>query len=52
MLKYLELLAEDILDKIEEFLGAGVKTNFSVLGFTPRTKKILEKTNYNKLIFR
>ncbi len=33
---------EDILDKIEEFLGAGVKTNFSVLGFTPRTKKILE----------
>ncbi len=33
---------EDILDKIEEFLGAGVKSNFSVLGFTPRTKKILE----------
>ena len=33
---------EDILDKIEEFLGAGIKTNFSVLGFTPRTKKILE----------
>ena len=33
---------EDILDKIEEFLGAGIKSNFSVLGFTPRTKKILE----------
>ena len=33
---------EDILDKIEEFLGAGIKTNFSILGFTPRTKKILE----------
>ena len=33
---------EHILDKIEEFLGAGIKTNFSILGFTPRTKKILE----------
>ena len=36
------ITAEDILDKIEEFLGAGMKSNFSVLGFTPRTKKILE----------
>ncbi|MBQ7410677.1 MAG: ATP-dependent Clp protease ATP-binding subunit [Clostridia bacterium] len=35
---------EDILDKIEELLGAQVKENFSVLGFTPRTKKILENS--------
>ena len=33
---------EDILDKIEELIGGQVKDNFSVLGFTPRTKKILE----------
>ena len=33
---------EDILDKIEELIGGQVKENFSVLGFTPRTKKILE----------
>ena len=35
---------EDILDKIEELLGAQIKENFSVLGFTPRTKKILENS--------
>ena len=33
---------EDILDKIEELLGAQLKDEFSVLGFTPRTKRILE----------
>ena len=33
---------EDILDKIEELIGAQLKDNFVVLGFTPRTKKILE----------
>ena len=33
---------EDILDKIEELIGGQVKENFTVLGFTPRTKKILE----------
>ena len=33
---------EDILDKIEELIGGQVKDNFTVLGFTPRTKKILE----------
>jgi len=38
------ILAEDILDKIEELLGAQLKENFSVLGFTPRTKKIFENS--------
>ena len=38
------ILAEDILDKIEELLGAQIKENFSVLGFTPRTKKIFENS--------
>lgn len=33
---------EDILDKIEELIGGQVKEDFSVLGFTPRTKRILE----------
>ena len=33
---------EDILDKIEDLLGAQLKDEFSVLGFTPRTKRILE----------
>ena len=36
------VMPEDILDKIEEMLGAQIKEKFSVLGFTPRTKKILE----------
>ncbi len=33
---------EDILDKIEELIGGQIKEGFSVLGFTPRTKKTLE----------
>ena len=33
---------EDIFDKIDEIIGGQVKENFSVLGFTPRTKKVLE----------
>lgn len=37
-----DITPEDILDKIEELIGGQVKENFSVLGFTPRTKKILE----------
>ena len=37
-----DITPEDILDKIEELIGGQVKDNFSVLGFTPRTKKILE----------
>ncbi len=36
------ILPEDILDKIEEMIGGQIKENFSVLGFTPRTKKVLE----------
>ena len=35
---------EPLVDKIEELLGAQIKENFSVLGFTPRTKKILAAT--------
>ena len=35
-------MPEDILDQIEEMIGGQIKENFSVLGFTPRTKKILE----------
>ncbi len=42
VLKNQGVMSEDILDKIEELLGAQIKENFSVLGFTPRTKKILE----------
>ncbi len=38
------ITAEEILDKIEELLGAQIKENFSILGFTPRTKKILENS--------
>ena len=37
-----DIMPEDILDKIEEMIGGQVKESFSVLGFTPRTKKILE----------
>jgi ATP-dependent Clp protease ATP-binding subunit ClpC len=33
---------EDILDEIESLIGGKIKDDFSVLGFTPRTKKILE----------
>ena len=33
---------EDILDEIESLIGGKIKEDFSVLGFTPRTKKILE----------
>ncbi len=33
---------EEILDKIDELIGGQIKENFSVLGFTPRSKKILE----------
>ena len=36
------ITAEDILDKIDELIGGQIKENFAVLGFTPRTKKILE----------
>ena len=44
VLKNQGIMPEDILDKIEELLGAQIKENFSVLGFTPRTKKILENS--------
>lgn len=33
---------EDVLDKIEELIGGQIKENAKVLGFTPRTKKVLE----------
>ena len=33
---------EDIYDKIEELIGSYKKEKIAVLGFTPRTKKILE----------
>ena len=33
---------EDILDKIDELIGGQIKDNFTVMGFTPRSKKILE----------
>ena len=36
------VVPEDILDKIEEIIGAQIKENFTVLGFTPRTKRVLE----------
>ncbi len=38
------LTPEDILDEIEDLIGGKVKEDFSVLGFTPRTKKILENS--------
>ena len=37
------ITSDDILEKIEEIVGTNAKSNISVLGFTPRTKKILEK---------
>ena len=33
---------EDILDKIEELIGGLIKDEHKVVGFTPRSKKILE----------
>ena len=36
------IFPEDILDKIDELIGGQIKENFSVQGFTPRSKKILE----------
>ena len=33
---------EDVLDKIEELIGGQIKENAKVIGFTPRTKKVLE----------
>ena len=38
-----KITCDDILEKIEELVGTNSKANISVLGFTPRTKKILEK---------
>ncbi len=38
------LTPEAILDEIEDLIGGKVKEDFSVLGFTPRTKKILENS--------
>ena len=38
---------EDILDKIEELIGGQINENNKILGFTPRTKKILENA-YNE----
>ena len=37
------ITSDDILEKIQELVGTNIKPNISVLGFTPRTKKILEK---------
>ena len=42
VLKKQDIEPEDILDKIEELIGSQIKENFAILGFTPRTKKILE----------
>lgn len=42
VLKMQEVHPEDILDKIEDLIGGQIKDNFVVLGFTPRTKRILE----------
>ena len=36
------LTPEDVLDEIDSLIGGKIKEDFSVLGFTPRTKKILE----------
>ncbi len=38
-----KITCDDILEKIDEFVGTNHKANISILGFTPRTKKILEK---------
>lgn len=43
-LKKQNLTPEDILDEIEDLIGGKVKEDFNVLGFTPRTKKILENS--------
>ena len=40
------ITSDDILEKIQEIVGTNSKANISVLGFTPRTKKILEKAYY------
>ena len=36
------ILAEDILDKIDEYLGGNSNEDTAVIGFTPRTKKVIE----------
>ena len=36
------ILAEDVLEKIEELVGGNSNENTVVLGFTPRTKKVIE----------
>ena len=36
------VFSEDILDKIEELIGGLIKDEHKVVGFTPRSKKILE----------
>lgn len=41
------IFPEDILDKIEELIGGQINDNDKVLGFTPRTKKVLENA-YNE----
>ena len=33
---------EDILDKIEELIGGQINENNKILGFTPRTKRVIE----------
>ena len=37
------ITVDDIFEKIQEIVGINEKACISVLGFTPRTKKILEK---------
>ena len=37
-----KVFPEDILDKIEELIGGLIKDEHKVVGFTPRSKKILE----------
>lgn len=39
------ILPEDILDKIEEMIGGQINDDCKILGFTPRTKKILENAH-------
>ena len=36
------ILSEDVLEKIEELVGGNSNENTVVLGFTPRTKKVIE----------
>ncbi len=36
------ILTEDVLEKIEELVGGSSNENTVVLGFTPRTKKVIE----------